>query len=130
MSKRWYGAALLAALAAVTSLALVASSGAAGPPLPTAANGNAVEVVATGVPTPTAFAFTGSTVFAASGPDESTGGPGGLSLPSVSINGATGTELSTALGTVLRYTSGGVAYTVLGSVQPFVAEQAAKALTP
>ena len=57
-------------------------------------------------------------------------GPGGLSLPSVSINGATGTELSTALGTVLRYTSGGVAYTVIGSVQPFVAEQAAKALTP
>jgi glucose/arabinose dehydrogenase len=78
MSKRWYGAALLAALAAVTSLALVASSGAAGPPLPTAANGNTVEVVATGVPTPTAFAFTGSTVFAGSGPDESTGGPGGL----------------------------------------------------
>ncbi len=60
----------------------------------------------------------------------SSSGPGGLSLPSVSINGATGTELSTALGTVLRYTSGGVAYTVLGSVQPYVAEQAAKALTP
>jgi outer membrane lipoprotein-sorting protein len=57
-------------------------------------------------------------------------GPGGLSMPSVSINGATGTELPTALGTVLRYTSGGVSYTVLGSVQPFVAEQAAKALTP
>lgn len=56
-------------------------------------------------------------------------GSGGLSLPSVSIHGATGTELPTALGTVLRYTSGGVAYTVLGSVQPFVAEQAAKALT-
>jgi glucose/arabinose dehydrogenase len=78
MSKRWYGAALLAALAAVASLALVASSGAAGPPLPTAANGNTVEVVATGVPTPTAFAFTGSTVFAGSGPNEATGGPGGL----------------------------------------------------
>ncbi len=78
MFKRWYGAALLAALTALTSLALVASSGAAGPPLPTAANGNTVEVVATGVPTPTAFAFTGSTVFAGSGPDESNGGPGGL----------------------------------------------------
>ena len=60
----------------------------------------------------------------------SNSGSGNLSLPSVSINGATGTELSTALGTVLRYTSGGVSYTVLGSVQPFVAEQAAKALTP
>src|ERR1700742_511078 len=78
MSKRWYGAALLAALAALPSLSLVASSGAAGPPLPTAANGKAVEVVGTGVPTPTAFAFTGTTVFAASGPNEETNGPGGL----------------------------------------------------
>jgi glucose/arabinose dehydrogenase len=78
MHRRLHGAVLLAALAAVTSLALVASSGAAGPPLPKAANGNAVEVVGTGVPTPTAFAFTGSTVFAASGPNETSGGPGGL----------------------------------------------------
>ncbi|HWD76477.1 MAG TPA: hypothetical protein VG371_15160 [Solirubrobacteraceae bacterium] len=53
-----------------------------------------------------------------------------LSLPTVSINGHSGTELATALGTVLRYTSGGVAYTVLGSVPPSAAEQAAKALTP
>lgn len=57
--------------------------------------------------------------------------PGGhLALPTVSINGATGTELATALGTVLHYTSGGVSYTVLGSVPPAAAEQAAKALTP
>jgi outer membrane lipoprotein-sorting protein len=62
-------------------------------------------------------------------PSGGSGAPGGLSLPSVSIKGATGTELSTALGTVLRYTSGGVSYTVLGSVQPFVADQAATALT-
>ncbi len=76
---RRLGVALLAALAAVASLAIVVtSSGAAGPPLPVAANGNTVEVVATGVPTPTAFAFTGSTVFAGSGPNEQTGGPGGL----------------------------------------------------
>jgi glucose/arabinose dehydrogenase len=76
---RRLGAVLLAALVAVTSLIVVAgSSGAAGPPLPVAANGNTVEVVGTGVPTPTAFAFSGSTVFAGSGPDESTGGPGGL----------------------------------------------------
>ena len=40
----------------------------------------------------------------------------GLSLPTVSINGATGQELDTALGTVVRFTRGGVAYTVLGSV--------------
>jgi len=75
---RWFGAALLAALAAVASLAIVAGSGAAGPPLPKSTNGNAVEVVGTGVPTPTAFAFTGSTVFAGSGPNEQSGGPGGL----------------------------------------------------
>ena len=75
---RWFGAALLAALAAVASLAIVAGSGAAGPPLPKASNGNAVEVVGTGVPTPTAFAFTGSTVFSGSGPNEESGGPGGL----------------------------------------------------
>ncbi|HWH21463.1 MAG TPA: hypothetical protein VN671_13075 [Solirubrobacterales bacterium] len=76
---RRLGVALLAAFAALASLAIVvAPSGAAGPPLPVAANGNTVEVVATGVPTPTAFAFSGSTVFAASGPNEQSGGPGGL----------------------------------------------------
>ena len=74
---RWFGAALLAALVAVASFVVVAAS-AAGPPLPKATNGNAVEVVGTGVPTPTAFAFTGSTVFAGSGPNEESGGPGGL----------------------------------------------------
>jgi glucose/arabinose dehydrogenase len=76
MPKRGLLAAAL--IAAAASLALVASSGAAGPPLPKAANGNKVEVVGTGVPTPTAFAFAGSTVFAGSGPDEANGGPGGL----------------------------------------------------
>ncbi|HWE08847.1 MAG TPA: hypothetical protein VG325_05810 [Solirubrobacteraceae bacterium] len=55
---------------------------------------------------------------------------GHLTLPTISINGHSGTELATALGTVLHYTSGGVAYTVLGSVPPSAAEQAAKALTP
>ncbi|HWE12290.1 MAG TPA: hypothetical protein VG365_02205 [Solirubrobacteraceae bacterium] len=62
-----------------------------------------------------------------------TGGGGSkshLSLPTISINGHTGTELATALGTVLHYTSNGVAYTVLGSVPPSAAEQAAKALSP
>src|SRR6202000_2923470 len=75
---RWFGAALLAALVAVASFAIVAASGAAGPPLPKASNGNTVEVVGTGVPTPTAFAFTGSTIFAGSGPNEENNGPGGL----------------------------------------------------
>ncbi len=55
-------------------------------------------------------------------------GSGGLNLPTVSINGATGHELDTALGTVVRFTRGGVAYTVLGSVPPAAADAAARAL--
>ena len=55
-------------------------------------------------------------------------GLGGLSLPSVSINGAKGQELSTALGTVLTFTRGAVTYTVLGSVPATAAELAARAL--
>lgn len=53
---------------------------------------------------------------------------GGLSLPKVSINGASGEELDTALGTVLRFSRGGVDYVVLGSVPPAAAEAAARAL--
>ena len=51
-----------------------------------------------------------------------------LSLPTVSINGATGNELDTALGTVIHFTRSGVAYTVLGSVPPVAAEAAARGL--
>ncbi len=50
-------------------------------------------------------------------------------LPSVTINGATGHELVTALGTVLQYSAGGVSYTVAGSVTQSDAETAARALT-
>lgn len=53
-----------------------------------------------------------------------------LSLPTVSIKGASGQELDTPLGTLVRFTRGGVAYTVIGSVAPFAADQAARALTP
>jgi outer membrane lipoprotein-sorting protein len=53
---------------------------------------------------------------------------GGLSLPKVSINGAQGEELDTALGTVLRFSRGGVDYVVAGSVPPAAAEAAARAL--
>ena len=56
-------------------------------------------------------------------------GTGGLNLPSVSIKGATGTELATPLGTVIHFTRNGVSYTVLGSVAPYAAESAARALT-
>jgi hypothetical protein len=62
-------------------------------------------------------------------PGGSGGGEHGLNLPSVSINGASGQELATPLGTVVRFTHGGVAYTVLGSVAPYAAETAARALT-
>ncbi len=57
------------------------------------------------------------------------GGPSrGLSLPTVSIHGATGQELSTPLGTVLRFQRAGVAYTVLGSVPATAANLAAQGL--
>ncbi len=54
----------------------------------------------------------------------------GLNLPAVSINGHSAQELPTALGTVLRIQNGGVEYTLLGSVQPFAAERAARQLVP
>ena len=49
-------------------------------------------------------------------------------LPKVNIDGATGEELATALGTMLTFERGGVAYTVLGSVPPAAAENAARGL--
>ena len=57
------------------------------------------------------------------------GGPaGGLNLPTVSINGATGHELDTALGSIVTFTRNGVSYTVLGSVPAAAADLAARAL--
>ncbi len=53
---------------------------------------------------------------------------GQLDLPKVSINGATGTELATALGAVVRFERGGISYTVLGSVPAAAAEAAARGL--
>jgi len=55
-------------------------------------------------------------------------GARGVSLPTVTIKGATGQELDTALGSIVRFTSGNVTYTVLGSVRPSVAQAAARAL--
>jgi outer membrane lipoprotein-sorting protein len=57
-----------------------------------------------------------------------TGGRGGLQLPRINIRGATGSELATALGTVLTFQRGGVAYVVAGSVPPAAAESAARGL--
>jgi outer membrane lipoprotein-sorting protein len=49
-------------------------------------------------------------------------------LPAVSINGVPGQELDTALGSLVRFTRGGVTYTVLGSVSPAAAKAAARGL--
>jgi outer membrane lipoprotein-sorting protein len=51
-----------------------------------------------------------------------------LRLPQVNIDGATGDELATALGTVITFERDGVAYTVAGSVPPQAAEQVAREL--
>jgi outer membrane lipoprotein-sorting protein len=53
---------------------------------------------------------------------------GGFQLPEINIDGATGTEIATPLGTVVRFQRDGVAYTVLGSVPPVAAENAARGL--
>ena len=52
----------------------------------------------------------------------------GLKLPEVNIDGRTGTELATALGTIVTFERDGVRYTVAGSVPPVAAENAARAL--
>jgi outer membrane lipoprotein-sorting protein len=57
------------------------------------------------------------------------GGPlGGAELPTVSIGGSKGQELPTALGTVVRFSRGGVDYTVLGSQPSATVLAAARAL--
>jgi anti-sigma factor RsiW len=54
---------------------------------------------------------------------------GGLQLPSVTIEGATrARQLETPLGTLVRFRRGGVDYTVVGSVTPPIAQEAAQGL--
>lgn len=58
-------------------------------------------------------------------------GPQGKSefkLPEINIDGATGSELATPLGTVVTFQRNGVSYIVLGSVPPVAAENAARGL--
>jgi outer membrane lipoprotein-sorting protein len=55
-------------------------------------------------------------------------GKGGFALPEINIDGATGTELATALGTLVTFERGGVSYSVVGSVPPQAAENAARGL--
>jgi outer membrane lipoprotein-sorting protein len=64
----------------------------------------------------------------ASGGEQQPAGRDQVQLPQVNIDGATGTELATALGTVVDFERGGVRYTVLGSVPPVAAENAARGL--
>ena len=52
----------------------------------------------------------------------------GLPLPKINIDGATGTELATPLGTVVNFRRGDVDYIVVGSVPPVAAENAARGL--
>lgn len=55
--------------------------------------------------------------------------PGGLGqLPAVSLDGTTGHELATQLGTVLAWDRGGVSYVLAGSVPTAAAEAAARTL--
>jgi hypothetical protein len=61
-------------------------------------------------------------------PAQATSGPGGLRLPAINIGGATGSELGTALGTIVTFDRGGVSYVVAGSVPPVAAENAARGL--
>ena len=51
-----------------------------------------------------------------------------LRLPRIDVGGARGTELATALGTVITFRRDGVAYVVAGSVPPATAEKAARGL--
>src|SRR3954453_18110996 len=54
--------------------------------------------------------------------------PKGFTLPQVNIDGATGNEIATALGTLVFFTRDGITYVVAGSVPPVAAENAARGL--
>jgi hypothetical protein len=61
--------------------------------------------------------------------DAAKGQQGMLSgLPTVSLDGLTGHELATQLGTAIEWTRGGVSFVLAGSLPPAAAESAARAL--
>ncbi len=64
-------------VAAVAALTLTATATAASgpPPPPTSHNGNAVQLVTSGIPTPTSFAFGAGTMFVGDGGADSSSGP-------------------------------------------------------
>lgn len=55
-------------------------------------------------------------------------GEADLRLPEINIDGATGSEIATALGTVVTFERDGISYVVAGSVPPVAAENAARGL--
>lgn len=59
---------------------------------------------------------------------KSAGRDGSSSLPQINIDGSTGTEIPTALGTIVTFERDGVSYVVAGSVPPLAAENAARGL--
>jgi outer membrane lipoprotein-sorting protein len=65
---------------------------------------------------------------ASQGSSASNGDHGQLSLPQVSVNGAQGQELDTALGTMVRFQRNGVQYTVIASAPPATVLAAAQDL--
>ena len=77
MPQRLRGLTVALAVAGSLAVASTASAGQA-PPLPTSANGAPVERLATGLATPTSFAFAGDTVFAGIGPAEKGHPPTGI----------------------------------------------------
>ncbi len=60
--------------------------------------------------------------------DTGKGGRDRNPLPQINIDGTTGTEIPTALGTIVTFERGGVSYVVAGSVPPLAAENAARGL--
>jgi glucose/arabinose dehydrogenase len=67
---------LSAAVAALTfGTSAVAAQGSSGPPLPTATNGHTVQLVASGLMTPTSFAFGAGSVFEGDGGNSEGSGP-------------------------------------------------------
>jgi glucose/arabinose dehydrogenase len=66
-------------VAAASALTLTATAAAASgpPPPPTSANGNPVQLVTSGIPTPTSFAFSAGTMFVGDGGSSESGPPNG-----------------------------------------------------
>ena len=65
---------------------------------------------------------------AADDKNQAAGGRDRNPLPQINIDGTTGTEIPTALGTIVTFERGGVSYVVAGSVPPLAAENAARGL--